>query len=107
MPTILGYLGYPHPYEAFGQDLTKTSDADTWAVNNTNGIYQYVKGDYVIQFTDGGQLKAVYNYKKDWLMKHDLKDSNLPEVKAMEKELKALIQSYMQRMINDKLVWEK
>lgn len=107
MPTILGYLGYPHPYVAFGQDLLHTPDEDTWAVNNTNGIYQYVKGDYVIQFTDGGQLKAVYNYKKDWLMKHDLKDRDLPEAKAMEKELKAIIQSYMQRMINDKLVWEK
>ncbi len=107
MPTILGYLGYPHPYVAFGQDLFHTPDEATWAVNNTNGIYQYVRGDYVIQFTDGGQLKAVYNYKKDWLMKHDLKNSNLPEAKEMEKELKAIIQSYMQRMINDKLVWEK
>ncbi len=107
MPTILGYLGYPYPYVAFGQDLSRTPDEATWAVNNTNGIYQYVKGDYVIQFTDDGHLKAVYNYKKDWLMKHDLKNSNLPEVKQMEKELKAVIQSYMQRMINDKLVWEK
>ena len=107
MPTVLGYLGYPNPYVAFGQDLTHASDADTWAVNNANGIYQYVKGDYVIQFTDDGQLKAVFNYKTDWLMKHNLKDKNLPAIKSMEKELKAIIQSYMQRMTKDNLIWQR
>jgi phosphoglycerol transferase MdoB-like AlkP superfamily enzyme len=106
MPTVLGYLGYDRPFVAFGQDLFSTDDADTWAVNNQNGVYQYVKGDYVIQLTDEGSMKAVYNYKKDALMKHNLIGKKIPEAAEMEKELKAVIQSYMQRMINDQLIWE-
>lgn len=40
-------------------------------------------------------------------MKQNLVGKNIPEVSRMEKELKAIIQSYMQRMINDQLVWKK
>lgn len=107
MPSLLGYLGYDKPYVAFGQDIFHTPDIETWAVNHQSGVYQYVKGDYVIQFTDEGILKGVYNYKKDRLMKQNLLGKNIPEVFSMEKELKAIIQSYMQRMINDQLVWKK
>ncbi len=104
MPTILGYLGYDKPYMAFGIDLLNTPDEDTWAVNHTNGIYQYVKGDYVIQFMENGTLKAVYNYRKDWFMKNNLLGKTGSIEKDMERELKAIIQSYMERMIEDRLV---
>ncbi len=104
MPTILGYLGYDKPYVAFGIDLLNTPDEDTWAVNHTNGIYQYVKGDYVIQFMENGTLKAVYNYRKDWFMKDNLLGRTGSVEKDMERELKAIIQSYMERMVEDRLV---
>ena len=111
MPTVLGYLGYDRPYVAFGQDLLQTADDDTWAVNHTNGIYQYVKGDYVIQF-DGEKLIAAYNYKTDWFMKKNLLKQGAgskeqgagSQFGQMLRELKAIIQSYMQRMVNNELV---
>lgn len=108
MPTVLGYLGYDKPYIAFGQDLLSTADEDTWAVNHTNDTYQYVKGDYVIQF-DGENLIAAYNYKTDWFMqKNLLSDKNYSKIfREMETELKAIIQSYMQRMVNNQLVCSK
>lgn len=107
MPSLLGYLGYDQPFVAFGQDLFHTDDADTWAVNNQSGVYQFIKGDYVIQMTDDGHLKAIYNYRKDWLMKHNLIHSRPAETALLERQLKAVIQSYMQRMINDNLVWKR
>ena len=103
MPTVLNYLGYPKPYVAFGADLLNTPDSLTWAVNNTNGIYQYVKGDYVLQFTDGGQAKALYNYKKDWYNKKNLLGTTGKVEQQLERELKAIIQSYMERMVDDQL----
>lgn len=102
MPTILNYLGYKKPYVAFGIDLFNTKDADTWAVNYINGIYQYVKGDYLLQF-NGTDVKAFYNIKKDWLLTKNLSDKKMPEMTDMEYELKAIIQSYMERMLNDNL----
>ena len=73
MPTVLGYLGYTQPYVAFGFDLFHTPAEETWAVNYLNGIYQYVKGDYLIQF-DGVTLKAVYRFKEDKMLEHKLID---------------------------------
>ena len=101
MPTVLGYLGYTQPYVAFGFDLFHTPAEDTWAVNYLNGIYQYVKGDYLIQF-DGVALKAVYRFKEDKLLGHNLIDK--VDVSDLVEELKAIIQSYMQRMNTNALV---
>ena len=104
MPTVLNYLGYNKPYIAFGIDLLNTPADKTWAVSYNGGIYQYVKGDYFIQF-DGTKLKAAYNYKKDWMMTTNLVNDKSKEavLTAMTKELKAIIQSYMQRMQNNAL----
>ena len=106
MPTILNYLGYDHPYVAFGNDLFNTPDDATWAVNHSNGIYQYVKGDYLMQFSEQGEVKGIYNYKQDWQLKHNLKGKIVNAEADMQRELKAIIQSYMERMTEDRLVFK-
>ena len=104
MPTILNYLGYPNPYVAFGIDLLNTPAEDTWAITNNNGLYHYVKGDYVLLFTEQGEVKAIYNYKNDWYLKQNLLGKTGQIEKQMEREVKGLIQSYMERMIENRLV---
>ena len=126
LPTILGMLHYPKPYFGFGIDVLNTPKDDTWAVNYLNGIYQYVKYNYVLQF-DGQQTTAVYSLD-DSLMQHNLlQDSNAvakpqtsnlkpqtsklkpqisnlkPQISKMETELKAIIQQYMERMTQNRL----
>ena len=103
MPTVLSYLGYDRPYVAFGCDLLTTTDEDTWAVNYLNGIYQYVKGDWLLQF-DGQKAKALYRFRTDLLLKDNLLTKE-PKIAAdMERQVKAIIQSYMTRMVNNQLV---
>ena len=103
MPTVLSYLGYDRPYVAFGCDLLTTSDEDTWAVNYLNGIYQYVKGDWLLQF-DGQKSKALYRFRSDLLLKDNLLTKEPKIAKDMELQVKAIIQSYMTRMVNNQLV---
>ena len=113
LPTVLGLLGYTKPYLAFGIDLLSTPAEDTWAVNYLNGIYQYVKHGYVLQF-DGTQSKALYALS-DSLMQHNLlkkseaaANSSLftfhSSLHEMELELKAIIQQYMERMTQNRLL---
>ena len=64
-------------------------------------IYQYVKHGHVLQF-DGLQTKAVYSLT-DSLMKNNLKGT-IPQQQEMERELKAIIQQYMERMTQDRLL---
>ena len=101
LPTVLGMLHYPKPYFAFGIDVLNTPAEDTWAVNYLNGIYQYVKHGHVLQF-DGQRTRAVYALT-DSLMKHNLV-GNCPDQESMELELKAIIQQYMARMTQDRLL---
>ena len=100
LPTVLGMLGYDKPYFGFGIDVLNTPAEDTWAVNYLNGIYQYVRGDCVIQF-DGTQTKGVYRLD-DRLMRNNLK-GKVKEQAEMEQTLKAIIQQYMERMTQDRL----
>ena len=101
LPTVLGMLHYPKPYFAFGIDVLNTPAEDTWAVNYLNGIYQYVKHGHVLQF-DGQRTRAVYALT-DSLMKHNLVGS-CPDQESMELERKAIIQQYMARMTQDRLL---
>lgn len=109
MPTVLGILGYDYPYVGFGQDALHTSPAEKFAVNyiNGSGIYQFLKGDYLIQF-DGEKVIHAYRFRTDVLMKDDVKDT-MPQdtLKAMETQLKSLIQQYMERMNGNNLVYRE
>ena len=100
LPTVMGMLHYPKPYFGFGIDLLNTPAEDTWAVNYLNGIYQYVKHGHVLQF-DGQHTRAIYSLQ-DSLMLYNLKDK-VPQQPQMERELKAIIQQYMERMTQDRL----
>ena len=100
LPTIMGMLHYPDPYFGFGIDLLNTPADSTWAVNYLNGIYQYVKHGHLLQF-DGQHTRAVYSLT-DSLMKHNLA-GHLTQQPQMERELKAIIQQYMERMTQDRL----
>ena len=106
LPTILGLLGYNKPYFGFGIDLLKTPAEDTWAVNYLNGIYQYVKYGHVLQF-DGNKSKGLYSLQ-DSLMQHNLLEKSgvvaNSRLTQMETELKAIIQQYMERMTQDRLL---
>ena len=104
MPTILGYLGYDEPYIAFGQDLLSTPESDKFAVSYCNGIYQIVMNGYLLQF-DGNQTKAVYALS-DKLLENNL-IGQIDSQQLMENKLKAIIQQYMSRMNDDRMVAEK
>ena len=104
LPTVMGMLNYPKPFFAFGIDLLHTESDDTWAVNYLNGIYQYVKHGHVLQF-DGQKSVGLYSLD-DRLMRQNLVGQR-PEQQPMERELKAIIQQYMERMNEDRLRCEE
>ena len=100
LPTVMGMLGYGKPFIAFGIDVLKAPADSTWAVNYLGGIYQYVRYGHVLQYGGDG-TRAVYSLD-DRLMRHNLA-GRCSVQPLMERELKAIIQQYMQRMNNDQL----
>ena len=106
MPTVLNYLGYDREYVSFGVDLLHTDTQDLWAVNQRNEVYNYTKGDYLLQMTEDGTVKGLYNFKEDWYNKQNLHGKAGKVEDQMIQELKAIIQDYMIRMTENKLIPE-
>ena len=97
MPTLLNLVGYPYPYIAFGIDLLSTSVDDSWALHYNNGIYQFVRHNRAL-FFDGEQAVGYQSLIPDTLPPTD----NTDDLQL----LKAIVQSYMQRMVDNRLVVE-
>lgn len=106
MPTVLAYLHYDKPFLAFGKDMLHTPSEDTHAlhwVTESNG-YEFVKGNYALEF-DGEQVRAAYRYRTDSVFANNVLRS-MPEdtLTMMTRQMKSIIQQYMQRMNNDQLI---
>lgn len=101
MPTVLGYLNYDQPYFSFGNNMLDNDIENDFAINYT-GVYQWFEGEYMLQF-DEEHAVGFYNYIQDPLLKEDLR-GEMPEKEAhMQKRVKAFIQQYKNRMIDDNL----
>ncbi|MBI9052858.1 MAG: sulfatase-like hydrolase/transferase [Bacteroidales bacterium] len=102
-PTILDYISYKEPFICFGNSLLNDSTSH-FSINYINGIYQLIEGDYTIQF-DGNNTIGVYYTKEDKQLKNNLINSGL-DYTSIENKIKAIIQSYQERMIHNKLTLE-
>ena len=103
MPTVLNYLHYPKPYFAFGFNTFNEKESN-FAVNNNDGNFNFYEGDYLL-VSDGIKTNALYNLKQDRQATKNLMEEQ-PQVKqAMEQRLKAFIQQYNNRMINNQLTY--
>ena len=109
MPTVLSYLHYDKPYLAFGKDMLNTSAEESHALHwvaSSNG-YEFVKGPYALEF-DGEQVTSAFHYRTDSTFTHNiLKSIPADTLDQMTRQMKSIIQQYMQRMNNDQLVIKK
>ena len=104
MPSVLGYLHYDKPYIAFGRNIFDPS-VEPFAFNYADNVYQEFKGNYLLQF-DGKKPVALYDFKKDKRLMDNLLGSKPGVAAMMEGRLKAFIQQYNNRMVDDNLTLE-
>jgi phosphoglycerol transferase MdoB-like AlkP superfamily enzyme len=100
MPSALGLLGYDKPFVAFGQNVFDSKEGT--AVNYINGVYQLITDSLVLEF-DGSNSLSLYNYQSDPLLEQNLLFTHRREANRMEQALKAIIQQYNNRMIDNQL----
>jgi phosphoglycerol transferase MdoB-like AlkP superfamily enzyme len=103
LPTVLGNLHFDEPYVSFGRDVF--GDEEPFVFNYLNNTYQAFMGDYFLQF-DGTKSIGLYNFKTDKTISNNLLASRPEVVGKMELRLKAFIQQYNNRMVDDKLTVE-
>jgi phosphoglycerol transferase MdoB-like AlkP superfamily enzyme len=101
MPTILDMLHYPKPFVAFGGSLLRENEP-RFSLSYLNGNYQLIQDGYAWQ-TDHSISNALYNFEHDSLLNKDLYVNQKNNAAKMDKLLKAIIQQYNNRLIENKL----
>lgn len=104
MPSVLGYLKFDEPFVAYGRNVFST-ETEPFAYNYKDNTYQLFLADYLYQY-DGKKGVALYNFKTDKLLRQNLIDDRPEVVAKMERKIKAIIQQYNNRMIEDRLTIE-
>jgi phosphoglycerol transferase MdoB-like AlkP superfamily enzyme len=103
MPSILGYLSYPKPYVAFGNNLFDKS-AKRFAINYIEESYQFLTGDYAFYFSDN-KITGIYNRVSDpYLTKNLLGSVDFSKDVML---YKAIVQQFNNRMVEDRLTVAK
>ncbi|UOX33663.1 sulfatase-like hydrolase/transferase [Flavobacterium sediminilitoris] len=100
MPSILDLLNIKTKMITFGKPYKSEKDFVVYYLDN---IYHYIDGDYYMAF-DGKKAIGLYHFKKDELLKTNLLNSNKEIRTKMERFIKAYIQSFNTRLIDNKLV---
>ena len=104
LPSVLDYLGYSGDFISFGSSVFDSA-APHFSICYYNGIYQLIKGNIALEF-NGEKTIAAFDMIKDPLMEHPL-DMGDPDVRDAERFLKALIQSYNDRVIHNQLTTKR
>ena len=102
MPSVLDYLGINKPFVAYGSSIF--SNKDGYAANYLGGIYQYFHGNYVLLF-DGEKNLGLYQFKTDTMLRNNLIKDSVQLASRMEDKLKAMIQQYNYRLLNNKMTF--
>ncbi len=102
MPTVLSYLNYDEEYIAFGNDLFDVKK-ESFAFNTSGANYQIYMKDHLLYLLDNKPV-GLYNYNDDIFLEKNLVDKN-PELRLlMEEKLKAIIQAYNSRLIDNNMI---
>lgn len=102
MPSILSYLNYNGEFIAFGNNLFDETK-ESFAFNTAGSTYQIFKNDHLLNMVDNKPV-GLYNFKSDRLLETNLVNKDTLVQKDLETLLKAVIQTYNSRLIDNDLV---
>ena len=102
LPSLMHLLNYDGTFISFGSSLFDDSKDDRrYVLNYTNESYQFIMNGKVLYF-DGKKLIAFYDLEQDPLLTNNLL-GKAPEPGEELMLMKAIIQQYSNRMIENRL----
>jgi phosphoglycerol transferase MdoB-like AlkP superfamily enzyme len=99
MPTILNFLNFDKEYIAFGNNLLDDSN-ESFAFNTTGDNYHMYMKDHILEMIDNKPV-GLFNYKTDKFLEKNLLGTDPDLQKQLEDKLKAVIQTYNSRLIDN------
>ncbi|MEO3403212.1 sulfatase-like hydrolase/transferase [Mucilaginibacter sp. CAU 1740] len=103
-PTLADLTGYNKPIRSWGRSLVSNlPDEQPKLINSTGNIYQFMQGNYTYLF-DGKNFTGIFAVADKGLDKNLMPGGINPEMQKGMQDCKALIQDYVDRIVNGKLV---
>jgi phosphoglycerol transferase MdoB-like AlkP superfamily enzyme len=102
MPTILNFLNFDEEYIAFGNNLLDDSK-ESFAFNTSGNNYHLYMKDHILEMIDNKPV-GLFNYKNDRFLENNLLGVNPGFQLLMEEKLKAVIQTYNSRLIDNNMI---
>lgn len=99
LPSLVDYLKLDDNVVSFGKSFQSDKN---FVVTYLDNVYNYINDDYYLAF-DGKKTLGLYNWKTDPWMKKNLMESQKPMAQKMENFIKAYVQSFNERVSEDKL----
>jgi len=104
LPSVLDYLNYDRDYVAFGNSVFDTT-VPHFSVHYIFGLYTILKDGYLLEF-NGSETTSFFDLKNDPMQKTNLARKGLPVMKGIEQFLKAYMQQYNNRIIENRMTAE-
>jgi phosphoglycerol transferase MdoB-like AlkP superfamily enzyme len=105
MPTILNYLNFDEEYIAFGNNLLDDS-YESFAYNTNGSTYHLYMKDHILEMIDNKPV-GLFNFKNDRYLETNLIKKEPQLVQQLGDKMKAIIQTYNSRLIDNDLVVRK
>ena len=105
MPTVLNYLNYDEEYIAFGNDLLDDS-YESFAFNTNGSTYHLYMKDHILEMIDNKPV-GLYNYKTDKYLENNILEREPGIAARLEEKMKAIVQSYNSRLIDNNMIVKK
>jgi hypothetical protein len=103
MPSVLSYLNYNGSFIAFGKNIFNAGQPNTAA--NYMNVFRWIENNFVLEYSEATHsTTGLFDYANDRLMQHNLKDALVPKRDSMEQKIKAFIQQYHNRLLEDRLL---
>jgi len=105
MPTILNYLNYDNEFIAFGNNLLDDS-YESFAFNTNGTTYDLYMKDHILEMIDNKSV-GLFDFKMDLFLEKNVLGQEPELQKLMEDKLKAIIQTYNSRLLENNMVVRK
>jgi phosphoglycerol transferase MdoB-like AlkP superfamily enzyme len=105
MPSVLSYLNFDEEFIAFGNNLFDDS-YESFGFNTVGNDYQLFMKDHLLDMIDNKPV-GFYNFKTDRFLETNELSKDTELLNLMEDKLKAIIQTYNNRLIDNNMVVRK
>jgi phosphoglycerol transferase MdoB-like AlkP superfamily enzyme len=105
MPTVLNYLNFDEEFIAFGNDLLDDTK-ESFGFNTNGSNYHLYMRDHILEMVDKKNV-GLFNYRQDTMLQQNLLGKEPELERIMEDKLKAIMQTYNSRLLDNNMIVRK